>query len=265
MLKLLEFDFSIEYKQGKANTVADALSRKHSKSDDTCVVITAAIPTWINEVELTYKQDERCIQLLQELAVNPTSHQHFTLSSGILRYKNRIVIGTSTDLKEKIFNSFHSSIFGGHSDSRVTHHRLKHLFYWPLMKQYIDEKVSICPICQISKTERVHYPGLLHPLHIPAAKWSDLSMDFITGLPKSKGQDVILVIVDRLTKYAHFLTLSHPFTAQQVAKLFVDTFFKLHGPPSTIVSDRDSIFTSKFWQEFFKILKVQLNYSTAYH
>jgi hypothetical protein len=133
------------------------------------------------------------------------------------------------------------------------------------MKQYIDEKVSICPICQISKTERVHYPGQLNPLHIPAAKWSDISMDFITGLPKSKGQDVILVIVDRLTKYAHFLTLSHPFTAQQVAQLFVDTIFKLHGPPSTIVSDRDSIFTSKFWQEFFKILKVQLNYSTAYH
>jgi hypothetical protein len=71
-------------------------------------------------------------------------------------------------------------------------------------------------------------------------------MDFIMGLPKSKGQDVILVIVDRLTKYVHFLTLSHPFTAQQVAKLFVENIFRLHGPPTAIVSDRDSIFTSKF-------------------
>jgi hypothetical protein len=134
MLKLLEFDFSIEYKQGKANTVADALSRKHSTPSDTCLAITAAVPSWMNDVESTYLQDNKCMQLLQELAINPASHTNFTLSFGILRYKNRIVIGNSTDLKEKIFNSFHSSIFGGHSGSRVTYHRFKHLFYWPLMK-----------------------------------------------------------------------------------------------------------------------------------
>jgi hypothetical protein len=166
------------------------------------------------------------------------------------------VIGSSTDLKDKKFSSFHSSIFGGHSGSRITHHRLKHLFYWPHMKKYIDDKVSTCPICQISKSERVPYPGLLNPLHIPATKWSELSMDFITGLPKSKGQDVILVIVDRLTKYAHFLTLSHPLTAQQGAKLFVENIFRLHGSPTAIVSDRDSIFTSKFCQDFFTAMQI---------
>jgi hypothetical protein len=219
----------------------------------------------MNDVELTYREDDKCKQLLQEIAIKADSHPNYSLQSGILRYKNRIVIGSTSDLKERIFNSFHSSIFGGHSGSRVTHHRLKHILYWPHMKQYIAEKVSICPVCQISKTERVHYPGLLDPLHIPNTKWSELSMDFLEGLPKSKGKNVILVVVDRLTKYAHFLPLAHPYNAQQVAKLFMDNIFKLHGPPKVIVSDRDTVFTSKFWQELFSTLQIQLSLSTAHH
>jgi hypothetical protein len=219
----------------------------------------------MSEVELTYLNDSKCTQLLQELAVKPDSHPNFTLNSGILRYKNRIVLGTNTDLRDKVFNSFHSSIFGGHFGGTVTHHKLKHLFYWPLMKQYIKEKVSQCPVCQISKTERVHYPGLLEPLNIPKEKWAELSMEFIEGLPKSKGKDVILVIVDRLTKYAHFLPLAHPFTAHQVANLFWDNICKLHGQPQVIVSDHDRIFTSKVWQDLFAALKVDLHFSTSYH
>jgi hypothetical protein len=87
----------------------------------------------------------------------------------------------------------------------------------------------------------------------------------VEGLPKSKGKDVILVVVDRLTKYAHFLPLSHPYNAQQVAKLFMDNVFRLHGPPKIIVNDRDTIFTSKFWQEVFSTLQVQLHFSTTHH
>jgi transposase InsO family protein len=90
-------------------------------------------------------------------------------------------------------------------------------------------------------------------------------MDFIEGLPKSASKDVILVVVDRLTKYAHFLALSHLYTAQSVAQLFWDNIFKLHGPPTAISTDRDRIFTSKLWQYIFKAMKVTLQYSTAYH
>jgi hypothetical protein len=90
-------------------------------------------------------------------------------------------------------------------------------------------------------------------------------MDFIEGLPKFGGKNVIMVIVDRLTKYSHFLALVHPFTAQTVAQLFLDNIFKLHGVPTAIVTDRDRIFTRKLWQDLFKSMKVSLQYSIAYH
>jgi hypothetical protein len=264
MMKLLEFDYTIEYKKGSQNSVADALSRK-DQSTESSFAISAAIPSWVLDVEASYVGDTKCLQLLQELSVDPASHPNFTLTSGLLRYKNKLYIGDSTNLKMKLFNSFHASSFGGHSGQRVTLHRLKAVFHWPRMKQFIEEQVSQCPVCQISKNEKVQYPGLLQPLNIPTAKWSEISMDFVEGLPKSHGKDVILVVVDRLTKYAHFIPLSHPYTVHKVATLFMENIFKLHGLPKIIVSDRDRIFTSKLWQEVFAALKVDLHFSTAYH
>jgi len=90
-------------------------------------------------------------------------------------------------------------------------------------------------------------------------------MDFIEGLPKSEGRDTIMVIVDRFTKYGHFITPAHPFTAQDVAKFFLDHIYKFHGLPATILIDRDKVFTSLFWKELFKHLGVKLLLSTAYH
>lgn len=90
-------------------------------------------------------------------------------------------------------------------------------------------------------------------------------MDFITVLPKSLGKDAILVVVGRLSKYSHFLALTHPFTAVSIAQLFVDIIFKLHGMPTSIVCDRDNTFTSAFWIELFRIQGVAFNYSSAYH
>jgi hypothetical protein len=90
-------------------------------------------------------------------------------------------------------------------------------------------------------------------------------MDFIEGLPVSDGANTILVMVDRLMKYAHFLPLHHPYTTASVSKVFIDHVVKLHGAPSSIVSDRDKIFTSVFWKELIKAIGTKLHYITAYH
>jgi hypothetical protein len=100
-----------------------------------------------------------------------------------------------------------------------------------------------------AKVEHCHYPGLLPPLPIPTMVWTFISMDFIEGLPKSSNKSVILVVVDRLTKYVHCIVLSHPYIAHSVAQTFMDNIFKLHRPPVAIVTDSDRIFTSQLWQK----------------
>jgi transposase InsO family protein len=129
----------------------------------------------------------------------------------------------------------------------------------------VETFVAECPVCQRAKSKHCQYPGLLAPLPIPNMAWTFISMDFVEGQPKSGNKNGILVVVDRLTKYAHFLPLAHPFTTQTVTQLFIDHIFKLHGPPVAIVTDRDRIFTSKMWQDMFKSLKISLHYSSAYH
>ena len=115
------------------------------------------------------------------------------------------------------------------------------------------------------KHETCSPAGLLQPLPIPDKPWSAVSMDFISGLPPSQRLDTIMVVVDRLTKYVHFIGLSHPYSAAKVAALFAQNVLKLHGMPTSIVSDRDPMFMAKFWAELFKLQGVQLAMSSAYH
>lgn len=114
--------------------------------------------------------------------------------------------------------------------------------------------MKLCAVCQRNKSEHTPYPGLLQPIPIPEMVWTHISMDFIEGLPRSGDKEAILVVVDRFTKYSHFIALSHPFTVQSVVKVFLDNVSKHHGLPSVIITDRDRIFTSHLWQDFFKTL-----------
>lgn len=125
--------------------------------------------------------------------------------------------------------------------------------YWPEMKQQVKAYLDACDVCQHNKSSTLTLAGLLQPLPIPYQVWDDISMDFIDGLPRSKGYDSIFVIVDRLSKYAHFLPLCHLYTAKSVAAIFVQEIVKLHGFPKSIVSDYDRIFISHFWNELFKL------------
>jgi hypothetical protein len=112
------------------------------------------------------------------------------------------------------------------------------------MRSEVSAFIKNCPVCQLNKAENISYPRLLHPLPIPDMAWYHVTMDFIEALPKSEGKDTILVLVDKLTKYAHFIPLCHPFHTKQIVQLFLDNVFKLHGLPLVITTDRDRIFTS---------------------
>lgn len=142
---------------------------------------------------------------------------------------------------------------------------MKSLFAWPKLKHFVQQYVQSCEVCQQAKVEHVKSPGLLQLLAVPDRAWKVVSLDFIEGMPKSQGKDTILVIIDKFSKYAHFLPLTHPFTALSVAQLYFSQVYKLHGLPEAIISDRDRIFTSALWQELFRLSGTQLLMSSSYH
>ena len=129
----------------------------------------------------------------------------------------------------------------------------------------MQDFVHSCAVCQKNKSEHLQPGGLLQPLEVPTTVWSDVAMDFVEALPKVNGKTVILTVVDRFSKAAHFIALAHPYTATSVARAFFFEIVHLHGIPSSVVSDRDPVFTSTFWQELFKMAGIQLRFTSAFH
>ena len=126
-------------------------------------------------------------------------------------------MGSANEIRLKLIRALHSSVVGGHSGQRSYLRKVKSLLYWPQMKQNVLQLVRSCDLSQRNKSENVSYPGLLQPIPIPSQAWSQITMDFIEQLRISRGYGTILVIVDRLIKFGHFIPLMHPFSAKQVA------------------------------------------------
>jgi hypothetical protein len=263
--KILGYDFEIVYKKGKQNVVADALSRKDEDVEAFLCAISIIQPDWIIEARDEWKNDEKVWTLIERLQHDSGASDTFTWKNDSLWYKDRLYLCKNSQLKQKVLLELHTSPVGGHSGFLKTYHRVKKDFFWDGLKNDVQRFVAECLVCQQNKVETIKTPGLLQPLSIPSQRWEEVSMDFITGLPKSEGKSVIMVIVDRLTKYAHFCALSHPFKASTVATAFMETVQKLHGSPKIIVSDRDPIFTGHFWTELFSCLGTQLAHSSSYH
>ncbi|KAL4032914.1 hypothetical protein IC575_005997 [Cucumis melo] len=153
-----------------------------------------------------------------------------------------------------------------HPGSTKMYQDLKRVYWWRNMKREVAEFVSRCLVCQQVKAPRQKPAGLLQPLSIPEWKWENVSMDFITGLPRTlRGFTVIWVVVDRLTKSAHFVPGKSTYTAGKWAQLYMSEIVRLHGVPVSIVSDRDARFTSKFWKGLQTAMGTRLDFSTAFH
>jgi len=262
-IKLLGLNYRLIYKKGLDNRAADALSRKHHPEQ--LYAISMSKPKWLEIIVEAYQKDPPTKQLLTELSLTQSNDKGFSLQDGLIKYKGKFWLGNHQEAHQAIFTALHDSGLGGHSGIAATYNKIKALFAWPRMKQDVQAYVSKCQVCQQAKPEHSKLPGLLQPLPIPLHAWHTISLDFIEGLPKSKNFDTILVVIDKLTKYGHFIPLAHPYTAMSIAKLFHNNVFKLHGLPQVIISDKDRIFTSTLWQELFKLTETTLNMSSSYH
>ncbi|GJP83849.1 hypothetical protein CLOP_g13951 [Closterium sp. NIES-67] len=225
------FTYNITYKKG-ANNIADALSRPSAQ-------LAAVLVGQSNPLLSIYY-----------------------LRSGTYR----IWVPSYRLLRELLIQEVHDSNLSGHFGVDKTLKALQRFYYWPDMVTDVQRYVAACPICQRMKSSHQRPTGLLQPLEPPQRPWQYVTMDFVTGLPAGpSGNDAVLVVVDRLTKMAHFAPCSTTITAEETARLFISTVVRLHGIPAAIISDRDPKFTSKFWQDTWAWYGTRLQFSSAYH
>ena len=259
--KLLGYDYEIVYKKRCENVPTDALSRVPGTMELFQAICSTVTSDLYTRIQQGWINDSKLQGVINKLQRDNTSAKHYSWSANQLLRKGKLVIGKDPQLRLDLLKHFHTEGQGGHSGIQATLKRISAHVYWKKMRKEVKLFVKNCSICQRFKPELVSYPGLLQPLPIPTHIWTEVSMDFIDGLPMSKGRSVIMVVVDRLSKYNDFIPLTHPYTAVTVAQAFLDNVYKLHGLPKVIVSDRDTVFLSRFWKELFKMLQVSLHMS----
>jgi transposase InsO family protein len=229
----------------------------------------------LETLQAQYAEDEVYQRLLQGEQIKVSSGE-YVLINNIIYFRTNDSAFTlyipahvklphhSETLRETILSEAHELPLSGHMGTAKTLHRVQRQFYWPGLHIEVADWVGTCHKCQANKPLNRKPLGILQPLPIPFRRWETISADFITQLPESDGYDAILVVVDKLTKRAHFIPTTTDVNASQVAHLFYNTIFRYHGLPQTIISDRDSKFTSHFWQTLWKLLGTSLAMSSAF-
>src|ERR1700712_2354959 len=304
-LELDGFDFVVIHRPGAANGKADALSRRSEyrpekgglsyqpvtqvfkpgqwvSGDEPETVLVSSVqlstlrpvvkmsPSLIEEIVGKAAVDpiyqEEYAQAKKDHAVQGEVLSEITYADGLLYYKGKIWVPNDIDLKKLIMEAEHDTNVAGHMGMDKTTEMIRRNFFWPKMAEEIEDYVRSCEDCQRNKASRHKRHGTLHPLELSYSPWDSISMDFIVQLPLSEGCVTIWVVVDRFTKMAHFIPIKEKEkTAEGCAKLFLSNVWRLHGLPSSIVSDRDSVFTSSFWAELMKKLDIKRKMSTAFH
>jgi hypothetical protein len=283
-----DYDLEIYYHPGKANVVADDLSRKASWH---CLIVRTPDTTLCQEMEklnlgivqqgtLTHfklesiilqriidaQRIDKCMKYIHEKMEASKANCFRKDDQGVIWFKDRIVVPKDAEVRQQILEEAHLSRYSIHPGSTKMYQDLKQHYWWTKMKIEIARYVAKCDTCRRVKAIHMKAAGPLQSLPIPTLKWEDIIMDFIVGLPKTaKGFDSIWVIIDRLTKTTHFLPVKTNHPVVIYAQLYIARILGLHGVSKMIVPDQGPQFVSKFWKELHKSLGTKLLHSSAYH
>lgn len=217
----------------------------------------------IPELIEAIKQDEEFAKILKD--PEQAEKRGLTVWKGLVFQKGRLMIPHDTILQTRIISARHDAPLAGHRGITKTMQLVARDYTWPGLKTSVRNFVQTCDTCNRTK-RTLHKPyGLLQPLPTPEKPWSSISMDFVMPLPQSGTYDAILVVVDRLTKMAHYIPTNTTITAEGTAGLILAEVVRLHGIPQEIISDRGSVFTSRVWETICEELKITRKLSTAFH
>jgi transposase InsO family protein len=222
-------------------------------------------PTLMDRIREAQKLDKEIEEIKVTMSEGRAKGFHAD-EQGTIWFEKRICVPQDPELRKLIFQEAHDSPYSIHPGNTKMYMDVKERFWWSNLKRDIAEYIALCDVCSRVKAEHQKPAGLLQPLPVPEWKWENIGMDFITGLPKTRsGYDSIWVVVDHLTKVAHFIPVKTTYTSAKLAKLYMNKIICLHGVPKSIVSDRGTQFTSHFWRQIHESLGTRLEFSTAFH
>ncbi|CUA68987.1 Transposon Tf2-12 polyprotein [Rhizoctonia solani] len=274
---LADYNYRIVYRPGVQNGKADILSRKEEHREEakggseTPVLIRpeffiSAITTDsdLNNMIRDALPDDKVVNKILKSLEEEVPVKGWSLDNGLLYYHDRIYVPNELQIRKAVIESRHDNPSAGHPRQFRTLDLLSRTYYWKGMKNSVVKYIQSCDSCLRSKQSNQAPMGLLQPIELPNKPWEEITYDLIVGLPESEGYDAILTVVDRLSKMVHFIPTHSNATATDVANLFVNFIWKLHGLPRKTISDRGPQFNAKFLRQVYKRLNIEPHFSTAY-